>query len=235
MKSRLSALLVLALCATLALPVLAQATGEKTVEEAYLQETLETLIIREQAHADGRDMKLVALQYIEQAISEGRKGEEIRLALEYLALETTQVSIREAGYGRVINDYPDVRAKACELLAEFPSVETKDALLKVALADRETMVISAAIRSLGKIGINEADEVTTAISFIVNKYDLLLPDNSLAFEALVALELLHDETGALKDAAAIRMIMRIADGNYIKPVKDKARALLDKLRKSSGK
>ena len=48
-------------------------------------------------------------------------------------------------------------------------------------------------------------------------------------------ETLDDETGALKDAAAIRMIMRIADGNYIKPVKDKARALLDKLRKSSGK
>jgi hypothetical protein len=235
MKSRLSALLVLALCATLALPAFAQTSGEKTVEEAYLQETLETLIIREQAHADGRDMKLVALQYIEQAISEGRKGVEIRDALVYLALETTQVSIREAGYGRVTNDYPEIRAKACELLAEFPSVETKDALLKVALADRESMVISAAIRSLGKVGINEGDEVTTAISFIVNKYDLLLPDNSLAFESLVALELLHDKTGALKDAAAIRMIMRIADGNYIKPVKDKARALLDKLRKSSGK
>jgi len=237
MKSRFSAILVALLCAGLAIPVFAQAAGgEKTVEEAYLQETLETLIIREQAHADGRDMKLVALQYIEQSLEEGRKGDDMRKTLEYLALEVSAVAVREGGYGRVLNDYPDVRAKACELLAEFPSVETKDALLRVVLADQESMVVSAAIRSLGKVGINDGDEVTTAIAYVLNKYDVLLPDNSLAFEALVALELLNDKVGGLKDPAAVRTIMRIADGNYISPVKARARALLDKLRKSaSGK
>ncbi|MCK7470810.1 MAG: hypothetical protein MZU95_08530 [Desulfomicrobium escambiense] len=51
----------------------------------------------------------------------------------------------------------------------IPSVETKDALVRVALSDREPMVISAAIRSLGRIGINDNDEVTQTISFIVNK------------------------------------------------------------------
>ncbi|HOX14431.1 MAG TPA: HEAT repeat domain-containing protein, partial [Spirochaetales bacterium] len=146
---------------------------------------------------------------------------------------TSTVVVREAGVGRITNDYPDVRAKACEYLAEFPTVETKDTLLRVALSDREPMVISAAIRSLGKIGINDNDEVTQTIAFIVNKYDILQPDNSLAFETLVAIERLVDAGTGIKDPSIIRTVLRIADGNYIIPVKQKARQVLDKLRKSA--
>jgi hypothetical protein len=204
--------------------------GEKTVEESYLQESLETMIIREQSQADSRDMKFVALQYIKQALDAGRKNDEIRKSLEYLALETTNIIVRSGGQGRPMNNYPDIRAKACEYLGEYPSVETKDALVKVVLGDNEPMVLSAAIRSLGRIGINEGDEVTQTITFIVNRYDILFPDNSLAFEALVAFERIADKTGGLKDPAAIRAIMRIATGNYINPVRSKASTLLAKLK-----
>jgi len=81
--------------------------------------------------------------------------------------------------------------------------------------------------------MNENDDVTQAIAFIVNRFDILMPDNSLAFESLVALEFLADASGGLKDPAAIRAILRIADGNYITPVKQKAKQLLDKLRSMS--
>lgn len=229
----------LVLCAVLialcGLPVWAQTTTSagRTVEESYLQESLETMIIREQAYADSKDMKLVALQYIRQAVEEGRMNPEISRALEYLASETTLIQIRSGGVGRIINDYPDVRREACLLLGGFKTVEAKDTLLKVALSDDEPMVIAAAIRSLGKIGMNENDDVTQAIAFIVNRFDILMPDNSLAFESLVALEFLADASGGLKDPAAIRAILRIADGNYITPVKQKAKQLLDKLRSMS--
>jgi hypothetical protein len=209
------------------------AQAQKSVEESFLQESLETMVIREQAQAENKDMKLVALQYVKQAIDAGRKNEEVRKSLEYLALENTTVVIRSAGTGRVLNDFPDIRAKACDYLGDFPSVATKDTLVKVALGDREPMVLSAAIRSLGRIGINEGDEVTQVIAFIVNRFDILYPDNSLAFESLVALERISDKQGGLKDPAALRAIMKIATGNYIAPVKQKASDLLDKLRKSS--
>jgi HEAT repeat protein len=208
-------------------------TGEKTVEEAYLQESLETMIIKEQAHGDSHDLKLLALQYAKQAIEEGRINEEIRQSLEYLALESSTVVIREAGTGRLINDYPDVRKTACEYLGDFPTVESKDTLLRVALADREPMVIAAAVRSLGRIGMNENDEVTQTIAFIVNKYDILQPDNSLAFETLVAIERIAEANGGIKDPTIVRTVLRIADGSYITPVKQKAREVLDKLRKMS--
>lgn len=205
--------------------------GERTVEESYLQDPLEIMIIREQAYADSKDMKLIALQYIRQSLDEGRGGPEIQKALEYLATETTATIIRSGGVGRILNNYPDVRREACLILGDTKTIEAKDALLKVVLGDNEPMVIAAAIRSIGKIGINEGDDVTQAISFIINRFDILNPDNSLAFESLVAFEALANADGGLKDPAAIRAIIKLADGNYVTPVKIKAKDLLSKLRK----
>ena len=74
----------------------------ETVEESYLQDPLETMIIREQAYSDSKDMKLVALQYIRQALDEGRASSEVRKALEYLALESSTTVVRAGGVGRVI-------------------------------------------------------------------------------------------------------------------------------------
>lgn len=204
--------------------------GERTVEEAYLQESLETMIIKEQSQSDTKDMKLVALKYIKQAIDGGRKNEDVRRSLEYLALETTQTITRSAGLGRPTNNFPDIRAKACEYLGEFPSVESKDALVRVVLGDNEPMVLGAAIRSLGKIGMNDNDEVTQIIALIVNRYDVLGTDNSLADDCLDAIAAIADKNGGLKDPSAIKAVMRIATGNYITIVKNKATAVLDKLR-----
>ncbi|MBU0928688.1 MAG: HEAT repeat domain-containing protein [Spirochaetes bacterium] len=211
----------------------AATSGERTVEESYLQDPLETMIIREQAYSDSKDMKLVALQYITQSLDEGRAGPEVRKALDYLATESSMTIVRAGGVGRALNNYPDVRREACLLLGQIKTVEAKDTLLKVALVDTEPMVIAAAIRSIGKIGLMTGDDVTQTIAFVVNRFDILFPDNSLAFESLVALEALADANNGIKDPAAIRAIMKIADGNYITPVRQKAKDLLSKLRKYS--
>ncbi len=233
MKRSIATLLVFAALAIASAWGQTSTSGERTVEESYLQDPLETMIIREQAYADSKDMKLVALQYIRQSLDEGRAGPEVRKALEFLATETTMTVVRAGGVGRALNNFPDVRREACLMLGEMKTVEAKDALIKVTLADNEPMVIAAAIRSLGKVGIIEGDDVTQAIAFIVNRFDVLYPDNSLAFESLVALEALANATGGLKDPAAVRAIMKIAEGNYITPVKRKALDLLAKLRKMS--
>lgn len=208
-------------------------SGEMTVEEKYLQEYYENLVISEQSKADGKDNKAVALKYIKDAIDNGRRGVEIEKSLEYLAFEGNTIITRSGGYGSAINNFPDIRAKACEYLGEFHTVEAKDALVKVALSDQEPMVLAAAVRSLGNIGINDGDEVTQIISYLVSKFDILAPDNSLAFESLVALERIADKNGGIKDASAIRAVIRISSGNYIKPVKDKANEVLNKIRKYS--
>ena len=115
---------------------------EQSVESEYLS-SMEDVIITELANSDQRDNKFVALQYLEDAINEGRATPDMAAALDQLAGEgiTTQSKTN----GRLMNNYPDVRKKACDLLAKVPTKESKNTLVKIALADNEPMVITAAI------------------------------------------------------------------------------------------
>ena len=67
-----------------------------TVEEAYLS-SAEGVIIKELAQSGGRDGKQVALQYIEEALNNGRQSQEILDALEILAGEGMFTVARENG------------------------------------------------------------------------------------------------------------------------------------------
>ncbi|AEF86974.1 conserved hypothetical protein [Treponema primitia ZAS-2] len=204
---------------------------EMSVEESYLQESVENMIIREQSQAAGRDMKMVALEYIGEAINHGNTSEEVRNALEYLSLEGVTNQTRENG--RLMNNFPDVRAKSAEYLGELGGPEAKNALLKIMLADPEPMVLTEAVKSLAKIGLNDNEETANTISWVVTRFDVLTPDNLLALSALEAFEILAEKNGGLHDPSAIRAILRIADGRYIKPVQDRARQLIFDLRKYS--
>ena len=203
---------------------------EMSVEQSYLQESVELMIIREQSRAESRDMKLVALEYIDDAINRGNKGDEIRQALEYLALEGVVNKTRENG--RLLNNYPDIRMKAADYLGKIGTPEAKDALKKMVVADNEPMVIAEAVKSLGSIGLNDNDEVTDTIAFVVSRYDVLNPDNNLANSALEAFDRIARANGKI-DPAAIRTIQRIAEGNYIRPIQNRAKQLLSDLRKYS--
>ena len=96
--------------------------------------------------------------------------------------------------------------------------------MKVALADNEPMVATAAIRSLGQIGIDPDDAVAT-IAWVQKKYAVLNPTSSLAFEILNAFELLGSQVQDKSEM--IQCISAIAvNYQYVTPVRDKAKALL---------
>ncbi|GHV71819.1 hypothetical protein AGMMS49928_25490 [Spirochaetia bacterium] len=204
---------------------------EMSVEESYLQESVELMVVREQSHAATRENKMIALEYIADLIENGNTGEEVREALEYMSLEGILNKSRENG--RLVNNFPDVRVKAVAYLGDLGTPEAKDALLKVMVAENEPMVLTEAIKSLGKIGLNDNEETANTIAFIVSRFDVLNPDNLMALSALDAYEKLAEKNGGIKDPQALRIIMRIADGRYIKPVQDKARSLMSALRKYS--
>ena len=201
---------------------------EMSVEQSYLQESVELMIIREQSRTDSRDMKMVALEYIGDAINRGNKSDEIRAALEYLSLEGVVNVARENG--RVVNNYPDVRKAAASYLGKLGTPEAKDTLLKMVNRDNEPMVITEAIRSLGTIGLNNADEVTQTICWTVNRFNVLNPDNFMALSALDAFSRIAKANNGIKDRSVTETILKIADGPYITPVRDRAKELLNELR-----
>ncbi len=223
MKFQKTAAIFLILCLAAA-NISAQRT-EVTVEQEYLS-TVEDVIIKELAIAEDRDSKLVSLQYLEAAIDSGRTSPDMLAALDLLAGEGIFSQARTNG--RLANNYPDIRAKACELLGSMKNEESKNTLLKVTLADNEPMVTTSAIRALGEIGINNNNEVVEAIAWAQKKYAVLNPTSSMALEILTAYEKLAPN---VKDTSImIQSISAIATNyNYVTPVRTKALNLLKTL------
>ncbi len=208
---------------------------ESTVEKEYLS-NVEDVIITELATSPEYDNKLVALQYLEEAVNEGRTSPDIVAALQGLAGEG--VTKQERTGRRVMNNFPDIRAKACDLLGEVPSEEAKSTLMVIAQDDKEPMVVSAAVRSLGNIGLNNGNEVVNMIAFIQKKYAALNPTSSLALEILVAYEKLAATVTEPADRSTmIESVTEIASNyHFVTPVRTKALQLLKALQgKSTGK
>lgn len=192
--------------------------GMITVEQAYLN-SIEGVMIKEMVAAEGRDSKLVALQYIEEALKEGRQTDEIQEALSSLATGGLSTVVREDG--RVANNYPEIRLKACELLGKMGTDKAKDTLVSVMYTDNEPSVITAAVKSLGEIGKNENDEVFNMINWIARKFDTVNPTSSLALEILNTFEKMAGSISNKKDM--FETVMRIASNySYVAPVRTRA-------------
>jgi HEAT repeat protein len=202
-----------------------------SVEESYLQESVENMIIREQSRAESRDMQMVALAYIGDAIKNGNASPEVVNALDYMGLEGVINQSREEG--RLLNNYPDIRARAADYLGQIGTPAAQKILLKMAVVDPEPMVLTEVIKSLGKIGTSGTQnngEVCDTISWVVTRFDVLNPDNLLALSALDAFQKIAEKSKSL-DNSAIQTIMRISQGNYTSAVRSEAKQLLSALRK----
>lgn len=211
--------------------IFSQSDDEITVEEFYLQ-NIEMIIIKEQASTLDRDSKLMALKNIEEMINEGKVSDgdpEVHYILDYLAQEGVGREINESG--RMVNNMPIVRKEACTLLGELGGEDAKNTLVDIALKDNETMVLSEAVYALGKLGLNENNQVSQTIGSIVLSQNILGPDDNLAYSALLALEKIASSNKGLSDPLAFQAIIAIAQGSYIRPVKMKANELLNNLRK----
>lgn len=203
---------------------------EKTIEELFLQ-NIELTVIVEMAVNQSREAKLDALAAIEDMISEGRAADSDRdllAVLEYLSMEGNGVQMREAGL--LINNFPEVRRRACESLGDLGGEIAKASLINVLLTEDEPMVLAEAAYALGTIGINEDNQVTQALSYSILGQNIMSPDNNYAFAVLLAFEKIAESNGGIADPSAIRALVRIQNGNYIKTVQRKAKSVIDKLR-----
>jgi hypothetical protein len=231
---RLSVLMVMAVIAVVAVSAQTGTTTttksekEMTVEQSYLQETVQLMIIRETARSETREQKMIALEYIKDAIDGGSTNDEIRQTLEFLSREGRMTVSRENG--RVTNNFPDVRRQAAKYLGQMGTEEAQRSLMEITRFENEPMVLQEAIKSLGDIGINNNNETIAHIAWIARKFDNLYPDNLLAIATIDAFEKISKKSNGIDSPEAIQVLARISEGNYVTPVKERARQLLADLR-----
>lgn len=204
------------------------ARREMTVEESYLQESIEIMIIRETARANTRESKLIALDYIRDALGRGSTNDEIRQTLTFLSEEGRRAVTLESG--RVINNFPDIRRQSARLLGQMGTEEAQRSLLEILMFENEPSVLQEAIKALGDIGMNENNETVEHIARVIERFDNFNPDNLMALAAIDAFENIAIVNNGLNSTAAVRALFRIIEGNYIAPVKERARQLVADLR-----
>jgi hypothetical protein len=225
---RLSILITAFVIAVSAIAAQSSTGGNLTVEESYMYESIQIMIIRETARSDTREQKFVALEYINDAISRGNKNDEIRQTLDFLSREGRRTIATENG--RVVNNFPDVRRLSAKYLGQIGSEEARKSLLDICQFENEPMVLQEAIKSLGDIGVNDNNETVIIISWAFSKFDNLNPDNLMALATIDAFENIARRNNGINHPEAIRTLTRIAEGQYITPVKERARQLLSDLR-----
>jgi len=225
---RLFVLLITAVFAVSIVYAQSSSGREMSVEESYLQQSIELMIIRETARATTREQKFIALEYIGDALERGNTSDEIRQTLEYLSREGRRTVARENG--RVMNNFPDVRRQSARYLGQIGTEEAKDALLEICQFENEPMVLQEAIRSLGEIGLNDDNETVANIAWVMRRFDNLNPDNLMAIATIDAFEKIARKNGGLSSPDAVQTLIRISEGHYIRPVQERARQLIAELR-----
>jgi HEAT repeat protein len=212
----------------LVLPVFAQdgeedgdAPTERTIEELYLSQDLELQIMRSQALANDREMKRLALQNIRTMVEDGTPSEGVYVILESLATEGVARQVRSNG--AVINNFPEIRREATELLGRVGGEQAKDSLLRIVRDDPEPMVLAEAAYALGQIGMNENNEVSDyLVQTLMRENASPTPDNNLAFSIIISLERLSAQNGGLVDAEALGALLETASSPYIRTVRRRA-------------
>jgi HEAT repeat protein len=171
---------------------------------------------------------LIALSYISDAIGRGNTNDEIRLTLDYLSREGRSSVARENN--RVVNNFPDVRRQSARLLGQIGTEEARQSLLSILQFENEPSVIQEAIKSLGDIGVNDNNDTVTQIAWIVDRFTRTNPDNIMALATIETFEKIARNYNGLNSPEVIRSLILMSEGNYITPVRERARMLLAELR-----
>jgi hypothetical protein len=205
-----------------------------TIEELYLQSG-DIMIMREMAFLDDRDMKLMSLTMIEESIKDGSFGTGdpgAHFVLDYLSEEGISRIVKENN--RTVNYFPTVRREACRLLGELGGENSKDTLLNVLRTDDDPVVLAEAAYALGTIGLDEEGEVSRAIAFALQNQDQMVPNDNFAHASLLAIQKLMEKNGSANNRQVYAAVVQIAqNGNYIRPVKEKAYQVISLMREKN--
>jgi hypothetical protein len=205
-----------------------------SVEDIYLQQSAEIQVIRDLSNDNSRELKVMALDYIDEMVNRGSANDEVRQILADLTMDGVHHQVRLNG--RVINNFPDLRIRAINYLAQLGTPEAKNSLISILELSRQASnveedpsVITAAIKGLSKIGLSDNGDTLRSVNAIFLRYNTLKPDNSLAQAVITAIDGFVDKN--IKDDSNMGVLMSIQTNyEYIWLVRSNAATVIAKLR-----
>ena len=196
-------------------------TPDRTIEELFLDQQVKLQVVRTQAMSTDREMKALALREVGELIAQGQQNPELYDIVEALALDGIEHQVREQG--ALVNNFPEIRREAVEMLRTLGGERAKNVLLSVLRNDPEPMVIAEAAYGLGQIGLNENSEVSDyMLSMLLRENAKATPDNNLAFSLVISIERLSEQNSGIVDPSVINALLETATSPYIRTVRQRA-------------
>lgn len=230
-------------------PLFSQDEGERAIEDAYLQNP-ELMMVEKQAYSGDRYTQLESLKGIELFLNSLRSVDnaddsplepidpavvppQIVDMLIHLASQGSLIITRRGN--TVVNNFPEVRRKACELLGWVRTESSKESLMKFLKEDQEPMVKSEAAWALGEYAKHEGDDkgdITRSLAWVIDRESVDNPDNNLAYAVVLSLDKISEKHGGgLPHPDGYVALIKIAQGNYINTVTKKALEVIQNLGK----
>ncbi|MDR1627060.1 MAG: HEAT repeat domain-containing protein [Spirochaetia bacterium] len=228
MSKKIVCVFVIVCCALFSLA--AQQTGQtedrgRTIEDVYLSQNLELRLIRNLATSSDWEERSLAIQNLRDMLEDHRLDENNSGAM--MILEEMAKPIEQGGNTRNFNI---IRKDAVNILGSVGGKRSKQILMEVLTADRDSLVRAEAVHALGKVGIDEKGEVLTLIMDMLHKENVKpTPNDNLANAALLAIEKLAKSTGGLKAVDQLDPLNEMLHRNYNQAVKRKCLEVINAL------
>ncbi len=223
-------IILLSLLLTACLFVFAQ--EEETVEDLYLKVSAESRIIDSQASSPSRDLKGMAIDDLTAMNEEGRLNGNDPFVMKIITnLGSEGTGIISTNNGRIVNNYPTIRLKACKLLGNINTKQAADALLELGDMETESMVLSEIIVGISKNTAADPDTVVNMISRLM-EVNGSARDHNFAYAILISIENINNNGIEINNPKIFQLVseMTLPDSGYIQVVTDKALEVLRAIR-----
>ncbi len=188
--------------------------------------------LRAQAFAIDLDAKSRVLATLGQMHAEDQLSPDDSPALDllaFLATESYDFQIRREG--RVINDFPMIRADAVLLLGSIGGPAATATLERVLKHEEDAYVLSQAVTAVAQTASAPTPELLSTLTTLVTRMNAVArPDNALAIAVVNAVGDLHERSGGIDDPDLFRALISIAQGGYSTTVRRAAARVIDELR-----
>jgi hypothetical protein len=127
---------------------------------------------------------------------------------------------------RLVNDFPDLRARAAALLGRVGSIASRSALLDAVGAETDGVALAAEIRALGAIASDGDGRSLREIVRAFARRAGLPPDSRLASAVVDSIGRIAIYAGTLGEPSAVAALLAISRGSYDPAVRSAAESVL---------
>jgi outer membrane protein assembly factor BamB len=115
---------------------------------------------------------------------------------------------------RIVNDWPELRAEAADLLGTIGSLESRMLLISILTSEYDDVAKSSEIAALGSLGSDPDGASSRAIAAVFSKSGAGHPEGRIAAAAVGAIGRLIAYGGGIPDPSASSLLIAVLSGRY---------------------